>query len=342
MKKPSIHDVAKAAGVSIATVSRVINADPGVKDDTRKTVLNAINLLQYRPSISARLMGGQRSYWVAMLYQNPNFAFIQPIQAGAEEACRQAGVMLSVHACQHTGAALIEEIKGIAQAFEPAGLILTPPLSMEQTVCRVLRELGIPLVRISPPLPEDEQSPSGPQIYFDDALGTQQMTEYLITQGHRRIGFMGGMPESRGHGVLRGYRQAMQGAGLPILPNWEGCAFFQFGRAVEAARQMLAGSRPTAIVTANDDMAAGCIRAAHEAGLHVPQDLSVASVGNSYLAEIVSPRLTAIQKPAHDMGMTAVQWILSGKAREGKDIVELLPHTLVEGQSTTAPRFTPA
>jgi LacI family transcriptional regulator len=338
MKKPSIHDVAKAAGVSIATVSRVINADPGVKDETRKTVLNAINLLQYRPSISARLMGGQRSYWVAMLYQNPNFAFIQPIQAGAEEACRKAGVMLSVHACQHTGADLIEEIKGIAQAFEPAGLILTPPLSMEQTVCKVLRELGIPLVRISPSLPEDTDSPCSPQIYFDDASACRELTEYLVSLGHRRIGFMSGMPEVRGHGVLRGYRDAMAAAGLNISAGWEACAFFQFDRAVETTTEMLrTPNRPTAIVTANDDMAAGCIRAAQALGLRVPEDVSVASVGNSYLAEIVSPRLTAIRKPAREMGMTAVQWILSGQAREGECKIELLPHSMVIGGSTAAP-----
>jgi LacI family transcriptional regulator len=331
MKKPSIHDVAKAAGVSIATVSRVVNGDAAVKPETRTTVLNAINLLQYRPGISARLMGGQRSFWVALLYQNPVFNYIHSIQDGAEEACRQGGYMLSVHACQQTGPALEQEVRGIVEAFRPAGVILTLPLSTHQGLCDLLRELEVPCVRIAPERFKD----GTPQVYFDEVLAAKRMTEHLISLGHKRIGLIAGLPKGNNDGVAEGFTQAMNDAGLAIAPTHIGSALFQFDIAVQIARQMLMqADPPTALLAANDDMAAGCIRAAYQLGLKVPEQLSVAGFGDSYVAQIMSPRLTAVQEPARDMAKMAVEMIVSGRAKQRDIPPVILSHRLVIGESS--------
>lgn len=331
MKKTTIHDVAKAAGVSISTVSRVVNNDPKVSPQIRVNVLNAINLLQYRPGISARLMGGQRSYWVALLYQNPVFNYIHQVQEGAEEACRQAGVMLSVHACQQTGSALEQEVRGIVEAFRPAGVVVTLPMSMEQGLCDVLRQCDVPFVRIAPAALQD----ASPQLYFDETLAARRLTEHLIALGHRRIGLIAGVPSGREDRLRAGYAEAMQEAGLVVRPTDVDTCLFQFQIALQGARRMLMRDEPpTALLAANDDMAAGCLRAAHQLGLRVPQDVSVAGFGDSYVAEIVSPRLTSVHVPTREMAKAAVELIVSGRTADPAVQSQVMPHRIVMGESS--------
>lgn len=331
MKKTTIHDVAKAAGVSISTVSRVVNNDPKVSPEIRGNVLNAINVLRYRPGISARLMGGQRSYWIALLYQNPVFNYIHQIQEGAEEACRQAGFMLSVHACQQTGPALEDEVRGIVEAFHPAGVVLTLPMAVQPGLCEALRGLAVPFVRIAPAILQD---PS-PRLYFDETAAAHRLTEHLIALGHRRVGLIAGLPTAHDDRLRDGYVQAMQAASLEVRPGDVDTCLFQFEIALQGARRMLMRAEPpTALIAANDDMAAGCIRAANQLGLRVPQDVSVAGFGNSYVAEIVSPRLTSVHVPTREMAKAAVDLIVSGRTGDPTLQAQVMPHRIVMGESS--------
>lgn len=336
MKKITIYDVARAAGVGTTTVSRVLNDDPAVKPQTRDSVLATITALGYRPNIAARSTGGGgKSRWVALLYQNPVIHYIHPIQQGAIERCRLADHMLSVHACQHTGQDLITEVLDIVHQLQPSGLILTLPLSVSPQLMRALGERQVHHVCVAPM----ESDLSSAHVYFDERGGARAMTRALIAQGHRRIGFVAGLPVDhiQPDGRRLGYLEAMAEAGLKVSAQLVTCGSFHFDEALAPLHAMLDRKvRPTAVFCANDDMAAAALRVAAELGLAVPADLSVASFDDSYIARIATPRLTSVRQPLHEMGSEAVDMILRGQAGPAQGHQRLLPFQMVEGQSTAA------
>lgn len=335
MKKPTIYDVAKAAGMSIATVSRVMNNDPAVKPSTRDSVLATITALGYRPNLAARNTGGGKSRWVALLYQNPVIHYIHPIQQGAVERCRQGEHMLSVHACQNTGQALADEVLDIVDQLHPAGVVLTLPLSISPLVLEVLRQRRMPLVRIAPEVLND---PS-PCVYFDERAAAATITRRLIELGHRRIGFMSGLPEGHPQTDERreGFMQAMAEAGLKVPATLLGCGSFHFEEALQPLQGLLSRkNRPSAVVCANDDMAAAALQVAAGLGLQVPQDLSVVGFDDSYVARIVTPRLTTVRQPLHEMGWEAADLIIRGEAAPDRAQHRVLPWQMVEGRSVQA------
>ncbi|MEK8026549.1 LacI family DNA-binding transcriptional regulator [Pseudaquabacterium rugosum] len=340
MKKPTIYDVAKAAGVSIATVSRVLNDDPAVKPQTRDSVLATITAIGYRPNLSARSTGSGRSRWVALLYQNPVIHYIHPIQQGAVERCRQDGHLLSVHACQHTGDALVDEVLGIVDQLQPRGLVLTLPLSISPALCEALRARDTPFVRIAPQGLDDPSA----RVYFDENTAAAAMTRQLLAAGHRRIGFLAGLPEGHPQPDERraGHLRALAEAGIRPNAGLLACGSFHFEESIEPLRTMLGRrQRPTAVFCANDDMAAAALQVAAELGLRVPQDLSVAGFDDSYVARIVTPRLTTVRQPLHEMGWEAVDLILRGQAQPVMGQQRILPWQMVAGQSTAdAPQDT--
>lgn len=334
MKKITIYDVARAAGVGTTTVSRVLNNDPAVKPATRDSVMATITALGYRPNIAARSTGaGGKSRWIALLYQNPVIHYIHPIQQGAIERCRMADHMLSVHSCQKTGQALIDEVLDIVDQLQPSGVVLTLPLSISPKLIQALRERKVALVRVAPAgLPD----PSA-RVYFDERAAGAAMTRSLIAQGHQRIGFLAGLPDGHPqHDERRqGFLEAMAEAGLKVPANLLACGSFHFEEALEPLRAMLGRKqRPSAVFCANDDMAAAALQVAAELGLAVPADLSVIGFDDSYIARIVTPRLTTIRQPLHEMGWEAADMILRGQATPDLGHQRVLPYQLVEGRST--------
>jgi len=340
LKKITIYDVARAAGVGTTTVSRVLNDDPAVKPQTRDSVLATITALGYRPNIAARSTGGGgKSRWVALLYQNPVIHYIHPMQQGAIERCRAADHMLSVHACQHTGAALITEVLDIVHQLQPSGLILTLPLSLSPELVQALTERQVHHVRVAP----DGMDHPSARVYFDEHGAARAMTRTLIAQGHRRIGFVSGLPEGHVQPDARrqGFQEAMNEAGLKVAAHQLACGSFHFEEALGPLHAMLdRKQRPTAVFCANDDMAAAALQVAAELGLSVPADLSVAGFDDSYVARIVTPRLTTVRQPLHEMGSEAADMILRGQAEPQHGYQRVLPFAMVEGRSTAqAPKL---
>jgi len=332
-KKITIYDVARAAGVGTTTVSRVLNNDPAVKPQTRDSVLATITALGYRPNIAARSTGGGKSRWIALLYQNPVIHYIHPIQQGAIDRCRDADHMLSVHSCQNTGQALIDEVLDIVDQLQPSGVVLTLPLSISPKLIQALRERQVSLVRVAPAGLNDPAA----RVYFDERSAGAAMTRALIAQGHRRIGFLAGLPEGHPQPDERrqGFVDAMLEAGLKVPAAHMGCGSFHFDEALAPLRTMLSRKQPpTAIFCANDDMAAAALQVAAELNLAVPRDLSVVGFDDSYIARIVTPRLTTIRQPLHEMGWEAVDMILRGQATPDMGYQRVLPYQLVEGRST--------
>ena len=174
----TIHDVAKAAGVAIKTVSRVLNDEPNVRPETRARVLAAAEKLQYQPSLSARSLAGRRSYLIGLIYENPSANYLVELQHGAMARCRQEKFRLFVHQCSGRGEELIRDVMGLIDQTHVDGLIVSPPLSESAPLIAALDQRNLPFVRIAP---NDLEHPS-PYVDMDDEGAAREMTEHLIAQ----------------------------------------------------------------------------------------------------------------------------------------------------------------
>jgi LacI family transcriptional regulator len=332
-RRAKIQDVAEAAGVAIKTVSRVLNSEPNVREETRQRVLAVVKRLNYHPSLSARSLAGRRSYLIGLVYENPSANYIVDVQHGAMSRCREGKFQLLMHQVANQGADLEREILGLIDQTRLDGVIVTPPLSENAALLEALRRRNAPFARIAP---SDLDRP-GPCVYMDDVGAAREMTEYLIGLGHRRIGFIVGHPEHFASGQrLRGYKAALKTHRIPFLPELVKQGYFVFESGLEAARLLLAApNRPTAIFASNDDMAAGVLMAAHEMAIAVPNRLSVAGFDDTYVARTVWPRLTTIHQPSYDLAYTAADLLIQLLQSGVSPPPMRLPHRLMCRASTS-------
>jgi LacI family transcriptional regulator len=307
-RRTSINDVAKAAGVAIKTVSRVLNNEPNVREETRAQVLAAVKRLNYHPSLSARSLASRRSYLVGLVYDNPSANYTIEVQRGALARCREGKFLLLLHEVAGRGDELIKDILAFANRTHLDGLIITPPLSESAELIRVLDAEGPPFVRIAP----NDLKHKSPYVDIDDEGAAREMTEYLIGLGHRRIAFIIGRPGHHASGErLKGYKAALKAHRIPYAAEYVRQGDFLFDSGLDAARQLLAlPKRPTAIFAANDDMAAGALMAAHEMGVAVPAQLSVAGFDDAAISRTVWPPLTTILQPTYDLSYKAAELLL--------------------------------
>lgn len=337
--RATINDVAALARVSIKTVSRVVNDEPNVTAGTRARVLNAVAALRYRPSRSARSLAAQRSFLVGLLYDNPSASYVIGVQTGVLASCRDADYQLLIHPCSYQRPGLAEEIIGLARQSHLEGLLLTPPLSDLRSLGAALEAAQIPFVRVAP----GKRLAPGHGVYTNDRVICRRMTEYLVSLGHRRIGFIAGHPDHEA--VARrqlGYRDGLAAGGVDYDPQRIVPGMNSFESGVDCARRLLAGKRrPTAIFAGNDDMAAGAVLVAHELGIGVPEELSIAGFDDIPLARQLWPPLTTIRQPIAEMGRRAADMLLARlRARpEPEATAEEIESVLVLRESTgPAPR----
>jgi LacI family transcriptional regulator len=336
MTRKTIDDVAKAAGVAIKTVSRVLNDEPNVREETRARVLAAVEALHYFPSLSARSLAGRRSYLLGLVYENPSANYIVDIQHGAMARCRQEKFRLFVHQCSGRDAELIRDVIGLVDQTHVDGLVVPAPLSQSIDLIRALDRRKLPFVRISPS-DIDHRSPS---VDMDDEGAAREMTEHLIELGHTRIGFITGHPTHHASALrMDGYRAALQAHGILYEPAYIKQGHFVFESGVGAGRELLALPKPpTAIFASNDDMAAGVLMAAHELGLQVPSQLSVAGYDDTYIARITWPRLTTVHQPSYDMAWSATDLLLQALKNGEGARTSRLAHRLIVRESTATVR----
>jgi LacI family transcriptional regulator len=304
----TIEDVAARAGVSIKTVSRVVNREPNVREETARRVHQAIRELSYRPNFSARNLASPRAYLIAVLYDNPSDNYIASVLAGVLSACEEAHYGVLLRPCDVTSPRLIEHVHETVAQRRASGLVLTPPLCDHDALLRALDAEGTHYASIAP---YDEHR-GKPFVSVDDRRASRDLTEYLLGCGHRRIGFIKGHPL---HGVtsrrLLGYRDAHREHGVAVDERLIAGGMFSFESGVEACRRLLhLPERPTAIFASNDDMAAGVLHAAHELGVDVPEELSVAGYDDTPIARYVYPSLTTVRQPIRAMAQGAVECLV--------------------------------
>jgi len=333
----TIEDVAALARVSIKTVSRVINDEPNVSAATRDKVEKAIGRLKFRPSRAAKSLASRKAFTISLLYDNPCAHYVANVQTGVLSACEKYGYDLIVHPRSSPGYELAREVISLYHQARFDGVLLTPPLCDNATIVAALADEGIPTTLIAP----GTAAPIFPSVVTNDEGSSFEMTNYLLSLGHRRIAFIAGHPahlavQQRTAGFLR----AMTDAEIAIEPELIATGFNSFTCGIEAGKKLLSlPEKPTAIFAANDEMAAGVLTIAHENQLIVPRDLSLVGFDDIPLATQLWPALTTVGQPIKEMASRATEMLLeivSGKGVYDASRVEKITSKLIHRQSTTA------
>lgn len=315
-KAVKLSDVANYAGVSAMTVSRVINAQSGVRQDTQNKVQEAIKALNYRPNTSARKLAKGADAHIGLIYANPSDSYLGRFLHGALEAAQRSDSHLIVDICDNNSpASYIASAMRLARA-NVAGALLPPPISGSDEILQVFEELGIPVATVS----RCSQSRNSVDVGIDDAGAAAQMTRHLIDLGHERIGFITGQADQASSRLReQGFRGAMGAAKLHVPDAYVAEGHFTYRSGVSAAQRLLdLQNPPTAIFASNDDMAAAAIGVAHRQGLKVPDDVSVVGFDNSASALSVWPELTTIDQPVSAMASAAFELVLEAINQEGE------------------------
>lgn len=339
MLHSTITDVARLAGVSIKTVSRVINREPGVREATRVRVEAAIAELDYSPNQSARDLASRHAHLICLIYDDPSAyelpsaGYIIRLQEGVLRVCRRHGYELLIHPCSHRNPEIREDLAALMRRARPAGVVLAAPLSNIKAVVHAIKTTGTPLVRLSP----GKKRLTEGVVTTNDREFSAEMTRYLASCGHRRIAFITGDPVHKAVGLrLLGYKEGLEQSGLKFTAQLTVAGDNSFGSGEAAGLRLLQRKRrPTAIFAANDDMAVGVMRAADRLGIAIPDQLSVAGCDDITLAEQVHPALTTIRQPFSAMAEQASLMLVKGskESQPGNGGV-IVPGTLKIRDST--------
>ena len=306
--RATIKDVSAAAGVSIKTVSRVLNKERYVGAETREKVEAAVAALNFRPSIAARSLAGRRSFQIALVCDNPSPQYLFEIQAGVRDRCEADGVRMIAQPYDRASPRLVEDIAALVDTTQVDGVILTPPVTDRADVRAMLSARGVRTVLVSP-----GDGAAIPSSQIDNVRAAAVMTRHLLALGHRRIGFVAGHPDyATSRQRASGHRAALMAAGIADDAALFVAGAYDFPSGARAGAALLdLDEPPTAIFAASDEMAAGVLTAAHARGLRLPDDLSVAGFGDDALAGYVWPPLTTIRQPTRELGWQAADLLLT-------------------------------
>jgi len=336
----TIHDVARHVGVSPMTVSRVINGEKNVREETRAKVMASVEALNYSPNLAARSLATQDSARIGLLYSNPSLNFLSEFLLGILSESSQSGVQLLIESCEGPEGASSALDKMKASGCD--GVILSPPLSDSTRVARMLSDMKLPFVGVAMARPADDVN----AVTIDDFKAAQAMTRRLIELGHQHIGFIKGQPTAyASQARYDGFESAMIEAGLDVEPAFVAQGFFTYRSGFDSAERLLSQKvRPTAIFASNDDMAAGAVAAAHRLGLDVPAHVTIVGFDDTAMASSVWPELTTVRQPIADMAGMAVRLLTDAirAQRNGQvfePVREIRDFSLIERQSSAgAPR----
>jgi LacI family transcriptional regulator len=332
--KPTIRDIADLAGVSIATVSRVLNDRPDVAPGTRETVLQVVREHGFSTNRGARALSSGRTGMIGLMLPLVGDAYFGPLLEGAAEALYESDMRIVLAPTLHKHDREVSVIERLARGTTDGAILMLPEESADELLA--LQRQGFPFVVVDP----REQPPEGIAcVSAMHAAGAKQATEHLLALGHRRIGAIAGTKgwyatEER----LAGFRAALAGAGILLDPELVVYSDWRIPRGTEAARELLSlDDPPTAIFGFNDNVAIGALHAARERGLTVPYDLSVVGFDDTEQAVIVTPRLTSVSQPLAELGRMGVSLLI--RILEGQRVdalrVELATRLVV--RDSTAP-----
>ena len=336
MRASTAKDVAKRAGVSIATVSRVVNNHESVSPVIRDKVLQAIEALGYRPSRAAQLLRAKRGHVIGLVIPDIQNPFFTAVARGIEDVAYQHGYSLIL--CNTDEDSDKERLYlDVMRAEAVAGLILASTVQDNPQVGRFFED-GIPVVAIDRHL----NDPRIDSVMVDSLRGTLKAMAHLFELGHRRIGFIGGpvtittMAERRD-----GYLAAHQRYGVTASPELMRFGSPRLAGGHACAQELLQlASPPTALFVANNLMALGALQAIQERGLRLPQDISMVSFSDLPWSSLLHAPLTAIAQPDYELGQKAAELLLERLNQPDKPTRHLyLPLKLIVRASTGRPNY---
>ncbi|MEE4454626.1 LacI family DNA-binding transcriptional regulator [Novosphingobium resinovorum] len=303
---PTIEDVAAAAGVSIRTVSRVLNKSPKVNAETRARIEAAIAVLNFRPSARARALAMRRSFLIGLIHNDRNALVLDSIQRGVVDATAPRGYEVIVHPTPLEAGAAIRDVLGFVERSRVDGLVILPPVSGIAGLAEALAEAQVPVAALS----------SVPIAGFADVIVSEeraagaQVARHLLDLGHRRLGIVNGPADTASATERRaGFIEEAARAGASVA---EAPGDYDFAAGVAGAELLLSRvDRPTGIFAANDIMAAGVLKVAAARGIAVPGDLSVVGFDGSLVTRMLSPALTSVLRPFGEMAGAAAERLMA-------------------------------
>jgi LacI family transcriptional regulator, galactose operon repressor len=334
--RATIRDIADLAGVSIATVSRVLNGRPDVAPDTRETVLQVVREHGFSTNRGARGLSSGRTGIIGLTLPLVNDSYFGPILSGASEALYERDMRILLAPTLHEHDREVSLMERLVRGTTDGAILMLPEESTEELLR--IQELGYPFVVVDPREPPPEGIPCVSAMH---AAGAKLATEHLLELGHRRIGVVTGSPgwyanEER----LHGFRSGMASAGLLPDPQLIAESDWSIPSGEVAAERLLSlDELPTAIFAFNDNGAIGVLNAARRHGLHVPDDLSIVGFDDTFQAMIVTPNLTTVRQPLAElgrMGVSLLTRLLVGQRLDARRIE--LSTTLVVRDSTAPVR----
>ena len=331
----TIIDVAAHAGVSAMTVSRVINNHESVRPDTRAAVERSIKALSYAPNVAARSLVTSAELRIGVIYSNPSAAFMSEFLTGIFEEASVRGARLILVKGENghpPSAAKLDKLRDAGLS----GVILAPPLGESKQVLAALENMSFPLVAIGA-----HQSLQALCVRIDDRRAAYEMTQHLLEEGHRRIGFVLGNPDTiattERHAGFSAACAEVLGVSTLISQG-----DFSYASGLRAGEELLdAAVPPTAIFASNDDMAAAIVSVAHRRQLDVPRGLTVVGFDDTTAAVTLWPPLTTVHQPLRLLAADAVAALATagqtGEHRWRNRRDRILKHAIVRRQSTAAP-----
>lgn len=327
----TIYDVAREAGVSMATVSRVVNNNPNVKPQTRKKVFEAIERLGYRPNAVARGLASKRTTTVGVVIPDISNSIFSEVARGIEDIANM--YHYNIILC-NSDKRKEKEIRVINTLLEKQvdGLLFMGGAVTEDHL-QAFQTSQVPIVLCGT---SDEHN-SMPSVDIDHQAAAYDSVKLLIDNGHRKIGMISGTLQDPANGFARyqGYKQALEEAGIPFSENLVRIGNYKYESGYEVMKYFLElADRPTAIFAATDEMAIGAIHAIQDYGLRVPEDISVISVDNIRMASMVRPELTTVAQPMYDIGAVSMRLLTKLMKKEPVDLEKVvLPHEIIHRKS---------
>ncbi|KIL41169.1 catabolite control protein A [Gordoniibacillus kamchatkensis] len=328
----TIYDVAREAGVSMATVSRVVNNNPNVKPQTRKKVFEAIERLGYRPNAVARGLASKKTTTVGVVIPDISNPIFAEVARGIEDIANM--YHYNIILC-NADKRKEKEIRVINTLLEKQvdGLLFMGGIVTDEHL-QAFKTSSVPVVLCA----TADEKKTMPSVDIDHEGAAFDAVSELLREGHRDIAMISGTLQDPANGYARyqGYKRALETAGIAVREELVRVGNYRYESGMEAAGYFLGlAKRPTAIFSATDEMAIGAIHAIQDAGLKVPDDVSVMSIDNIRMASMVRPQLTTVAQPMYDIGAVSMRLLTK---LMNKDSVEqsqvVLPHEIIHRKST--------
>ena len=329
----TIRDVAKRAGVSIATVSRVLNNTSNVKEDKRQRVEEAIRALRFTPNAIARSLHRKKTGGLGVILPYVEGEFFSEFLRSVDQTSQKNGRFLMISSSHRSKDSMVLAMKSMRARVD--GLVIMAP-EMDEDILEVLVALRIPAVFVN----TLTESMPFETINYDNYQGGYLATEHLLKLGHRKIAMLKG-PEMSfdANERLRGYREALHAYGIPLRTEWELPGDFSLEAGYEAANTLRSmHCMPTAVFGANDQSLIALTSVLRDSGLSIPKDISFVGFDDIPSARYVSPPLTSIHVPIYEMGSMSIQRIIDLEETEATTFQHTtLEVELVVRESTAPP-----